>query len=104
MFYICVVICGEWFGTFTQIISKFAFSKLWTRDCSRVNGEEFVRCQVRANETYSDAKRKFSVRKQDVLMNVHSPHKWSSTLKSAVFCSSSSLPPLVSEGGAWAGV
>ena len=25
----------------------------WTRDRSRVNWEEFVRCQVRANETYS---------------------------------------------------
>ena len=30
-------------------------------------------------------------------MNV--PHQWWSTLKSAVFGSSSSLPPLVSEGG-----
>ena len=29
----------------------------WTRDRSRVNWEEFVRCQVRANETYSEAKR-----------------------------------------------
>ena len=32
-------------------------------------------------------------------MNVQSPHKWWSTLKSAVFGSSSSLPPLISEGG-----
>ena len=32
-------------------------------------------------------------------MNVQSPHKWWSTLKSAVFGSSSSLPPLVSEVG-----
>ena len=32
-------------------------------------------------------------------MNVLSPHKWWFTLKSAVFGSSSSLPPLVSEGG-----
>ena len=32
-------------------------------------------------------------------MNVQSHHKWCSTLKSAVFGSSSSLPPLVSEGG-----
>ena len=31
----------------------------WTRDRSRVNWEEFVRCQVRANETYSVAKRQF---------------------------------------------
>ena len=32
-------------------------------------------------------------------MNVQSPHRWWSSLKSAVFGSSSSLPPLVSEGG-----
>ena len=32
-------------------------------------------------------------------MNVQSPHKWWSTLKSGVFVSSSSLPPLVGEGG-----
>ena len=32
-------------------------------------------------------------------MNVQSPQKWWSTLKSAVFGSNSSLPPLVREGG-----
>ena len=32
-------------------------------------------------------------------MNVQSSHKWWSTLKSEVFGTSSSLPPLVSEGG-----
>ena len=52
-----------------------------------------------ANETYSEAKHQFSDRNRDVLMNVHSAHKWWSTLKSAVFGSSSSLPPLISEGG-----
>ena len=71
----------------------------WTRDRSRVNWEEFVGYQVRANETYSEAKRQFSDRNRDVLMNVQSPHKWWSTLKSVVFGSSSALPPLVSEGG-----
>ena len=54
---------------------------------------------MRANETYSEANRQFSDRNMDVLMNVQSPHKWWSTLKSAVFGSSSSLPPHVSEGG-----
>ena len=42
----------------------------WTRDRSRVNWEEFVRCQVRANEAYSEAMHQFSVRNIDVLMNV----------------------------------
>ena len=32
-------------------------------------------------------------------MNVQSPHKWSSTLKSELFGTSSLLPPLVNEGG-----
>ena len=54
---------------------------------------------MRANETYLEAKRQFSDRNRDVLMNVQSPHKWWSTVKSAVFGSSSSLPPLVREGG-----
>ena len=69
----------------------------WTCDRSRVNFEEFVRDQVKANETYSEAKRQFSDRNRNVLMNVQSPHKWWSTL--AVFGTSSSLPPLVNEGG-----
>ena len=71
----------------------------WTRERSWANWEEFVRYQVRANETYSEAKCQFSDRNRDVLMNVQSPHKWWFTLKSAVFGSSSSLPPIVSEGG-----
>ena len=54
---------------------------------------------MRANETYSVANRQFCDRNRYVLMNVQSPHKWWSTLKSAVFGSSSSLPPLVGEGG-----
>ena len=71
----------------------------WTRDRFRVNWEEFVHYQVRANETYSEAKRQFSDRNRVVLMNVQSPHERWSTLKSAVFGSSSALRLLVSEGG-----
>ena len=47
---------------------------------SLVNWEELVRCQVRANETNSEAKRQFSDRNRAVLMNVQSPHNWRSTL------------------------
>ena len=49
---------------------------------------------MRANETYFEAKRPFSDRNRDVLVNIQYPHKWWSTLKSAVFGSSSSLPLL----------
>ena len=51
----------------------------WTRDRSRVNCEEFVCCQLRANEIYLEAKLQFSDRSRAVLMNVQSPHKWWST-------------------------
>ena len=54
---------------------------------------------MRANETYSEAKRQFSDRKRNVRMNVQCPRKWWSTLKSAAFYSSSTLPLLVREGG-----
>ena len=54
---------------------------------------------MRANETYSEAWRQFSARNRDVLMNAQFPHKWWSTLKSAVFGLSLSLPPLVGGGG-----
>ena len=54
---------------------------------------------MRAHETYSDVKHQFSDRNRDVLTNVQSPHQWWSTLKSALFGSSSSLSPLGSEGG-----
>ena len=54
---------------------------------------------MRDNETYSEAKQQFSVRNMDVLMNAQPPYKWWSTLKSAVFRLSSSLPLLVGGGG-----
>ena len=68
-----------------------------TRDHSRVNWEEFVLCKVRTNETYLEAKHRFSAINRDVLMNAQSPQKWWSTLKSAVFGWSLSLPPHVGE-------
>ena len=55
---------------------------------------------MRVNENNSQAKLQFRTEtNRDVLMNVQSLRKWRSYLKSAVFGSSSSLPPLVSEGG-----
>ena len=50
---------------------------------------------MRANVTNLEAKRQFSVRFKDVLMNYQAHHKFWPTLKAAVFWSSSSLPWLV---------
>ena len=54
---------------------------------------------MRANETYSEAERQFSESNRAVLVIVESPNKWWFSLKSAVYGTSSSFPPLVSEGG-----
>ena len=67
----------------------------WTRNRSRVYLEEFVLCQERANKTYSEAKSQLSDRNMVVLMNALVPRTLGSSLKSAVFGFSSSLPPLV---------
>ena len=40
------------------------------RDQFRINWEGFVNCQVKAIETYSEAKRRFSDRNRDVLLNI----------------------------------
>ena len=47
-----------------------------TRDHSRVNWDEFVHYQSRANILYAEAMRQFSVRSRDVPMNAQCPHKW----------------------------
>ena len=53
-----------------------------------------------ANAVYAEAMHQFSVRSQDVLMNAQCPYKLWSTLKSAVFGSSSdSSLPLIGAGG-----
>ena len=61
----------------------------------RLTGKIVALCQVKANESYSEAKWQLCDRKRDV----QSLHKWWPTLKSAVFGSSSSLPPLVGGAG-----
>ena len=57
----------------------------WTVIAFPVNWDEFVHYQRRANAVYAEAMRQFSARSRDVLMNAQCPHKWLSTLKSAVF-------------------
>ena len=68
---------------------------------SRVNWNEFVHYQRRANKVTAESGCQFSVRSRDVLMNAQCPHKWWSILKSAVFGPSldSSLPHFIGGGG-----
>ena len=76
----------------------------WTCDSTPINWEEFVHCQVRANETYSEVKRQFSDRNRDVLMKGHSPQKWWSTLSLSWLCSARVRHCLHSLVRGWTGV
>ena len=80
--FVCATIKEKpWFGD--QCWCDFGLKRAHLRricERFRVNWEEFVRCQVRASETYSEAKRQFSDRNRDLLMNDQSLHKWWSTL------------------------
>ena len=69
-----------------------------TCDHSWVNWEEFVYCQVRANEIYTEVKCQFSDRNRDVRMLAQSTHKW----WSAVF-GYRLLLTLIVGGGWWTG-
>ena len=70
-----------------------------TRDRSLVNLEEFVRCQVRANETHTEVKHQLVTETGMIYECSKSVHKWWSTPKSAVFDSISTLPPPAGGGG-----
>ena len=65
--------CVTWISLGSMINADVILEKeahlRWTHDRSRVNWKQFVRCQVRASETNSEAKRQFSVRNMDVLLN-----------------------------------
>ena len=79
--------------------AKQAAYHRWSRQRSRESWDEYVHARSFAVKTYRDAEKEYvrSVRKK--LSNSSDPHKWWSTLKSAVFGSCSSLPPLLSDGG-----
>ena len=77
------------------------FLKIWLVYVNIINIKELILTFLILRHS-----RKNEVRLQNLYLalckhslNVQSPHKWWSTLKSAVFGSSSSLPPLVSEDG-----
>ena len=71
----------------------------WTRDRSRVNWEEFVICQLRANETTRRASISLVLETWLFLLMPRLIVKWWSILKSALFGFSSSLLPHVGGGG-----
>ena len=64
--------------------------RVWSR--SRM---KYTVARRRGQLVYEDAERAFTKRSKSLLTNAQNPRKWWSTVKTAVFGASSSLPPLV---------
>ena len=71
----------------------------WASNRTAFNYDEFRRAQREANHVYALAEQQYNERSRETLSATGNVHKWWSTLKSAVFGSDPSTPPLIGDGG-----
>jgi hypothetical protein len=71
----------------------------WRTDRSEDNWNAYVRARAEAQHVYENAEKADIIRTRETLIGANAPHKWWSTLKSSLFGSSPSVPPLISPGG-----
>ena len=71
----------------------------WSRNRSPNNWQNFVNARSAAEATYRVAEQEHHSKLKDNLENATQPHKWWSSLKTAVFGVSPSIPPLLSSDG-----
>lgn len=79
--------------------AKQAAYRHWSHSRTRDSWNDYVQARSQAERTYHDAEREYLSSAKDKLLSATDPHKWWSTLKSVVFGSSPTLPPLLSENG-----
>ena len=74
--------------------------KIWRRNRSRVNFENFVEARREANRVYHAAEKKYNDSLKRQLNEINQPHLWWTKLKSSIFGSNNaSLPPLLKPDG-----
>ena len=74
--------------------------KIWRRNRSRVNFEDFVEARREANRVYHAAEKKYNDSLKRQLNEINQPHLWWTKLKSSIFGSNNaSLPPLLKPDG-----
>ena len=81
-------------------LAKQRACRVWVWSCSRTQSE-WVKVRVarrHAQLVYEDAERVFTKWSKSLLTNIPNPRKWWSTVETAVFGASSSLPPLADRG------
>lgn len=71
----------------------------WRQNRTQNNWDDYVDARAEAQHTYEIAETTAIIRAKETLSGADNPHKWWSTLKSTLFGSSSSVPPLESAGG-----
>ena len=73
--------------------------RVWSRRMTQADWEEYRVARRHGQLVYEDAERAFTERSKSFLTNTLNQRKWWYTVKSAVFGTSSSLPPLIDRGG-----
>ena len=72
---------------------------MWRRNRTQANWGEYVVTRRHPQHVYVEAEQAFNERSRALLTNVPNPRKWWSTVKTEVYCASSSLTPLVERRG-----
>ena len=90
-----------WFNNLCQraYCDKQEAYRQWRRDCRRESWTRFTELRDHAQAIYAEAERLHLQHARDLLSNCDQPHRWWQTLKTSVFGSTSSLPPLISGDG-----
>ena len=73
--------------------------RTWTRHRTHANWLDYTRLRAQAVNVYDAAKTEYNRHLQETLNNASQPHKWWSSLKSAVFGVDTSIPPLLNPDG-----
>ena len=72
---------------------------LWKRNRSDLTWSNYVRLRSVAQEVYAEAERDYNSGIKETLLGASQPHKWWSTLKSALFGIDDGMPPLLKPDG-----
>ena len=80
-------------------LDKHEAFRLWQRNRSHITWENYVRLRSIAQRTYNDSEKRYNETVKDTLLGASSPHKWWSTLKSALFGNETTIPPILKPDG-----
>ena len=91
----------SWFNADCRRVSleKQEAYKLWRRNRSQLTWENYTSLRSEAQRVYASAEKEYNDAIKETLRGTSQPHKWWSSLKSALFGVESSIPALLRQDG-----